>query len=90
MKMTDYERGLMLKVAGDYAPNFPILFTLKQHYPACTKILEYLYRNHFTGERLFKWIRHELNNSPLTAWKYCLSKIEMERDKRIIYGKDFV
>lgn len=89
-KMTDEERGLMLRVADNYSPCLPLLFSLKTHYPKCNLILSYLVRNGLTGEKLFNWIRYELNNSPLTAWKYCLGKIERENNKKIIFGRDFV
>lgn len=88
--MTEYERGLILRVVDGFAPNLPIMFTLKQHYPACNKILEYLIKNKYTGPKLYMWIKHDLNNSPLAAWKYCLRKIENERSREVILGRDFV
>jgi hypothetical protein len=88
-QMTERERLLMLKVADGFKGNFYILYNLKKHYPACEKILEYLLINRIVGEKLFKWIKVDLNNSPLTAWKFCLQKINSDKNRKVIYGIDF-
>jgi hypothetical protein len=88
-QMTDYERGLMFKVVDGFEPNFVLLYDLKKNYFACERILEYLIKNKITGERLFKWIKFELNNSPLKAWKFCLEHIHSDRNHKVIYGRDY-
>lgn len=89
-QMTDHERGLMLRVVDNFSPCLPLVYSLKTHYPKCEAILSYLLRNGITGEKLFNWIRYELNNSPLSAWKFCLGKIEHDKNKKVILGRDFV
>lgn len=88
-KMTDYERGLIFKVIGGFQPNFGLMYDLKKNYFACEKILEYLIRNNIIGERLFKWVKFELNNSPLEAWKYCLKHVHSDKNHKVIYGRDY-
>lgn len=88
-QLTDSQRMLILKAVDGFAPNLPLIFTLKQHYPACDSILNYLIKNKIIGVKLFNWVKVEFCNSPLKAWQYCLSKIESDKNKKIILGKDF-
>lgn len=89
-QMTERQRGLIFRVANGYSPCFQLIFNLMNHYPRCEKILEYLLKNKLTGEKLFIWIKQDMQNSPLAAWKYCLSKVDGDRNFKVILGKDFV
>lgn len=88
--MSDLRRRLILDVAQGEEQVLRRIHILHNNFLQCDQILSWLSKNKITGKRLLEWINKEHNGSPLSAWNYVSSKINKDKDHKIILGRDFI